>query len=672
MAFLGGAECSTASNPLSQFTKHVQDDKSLQRDRFTGAGPRGLQESFRSQRNGSSQDAAMQEFLQESRETPQSTFQPFAMEQMRRDLDGYRMSTPAVASPAWAKEFDPGTQARIDPGEFQGFGNAGSTVPGFSSAEFQKFEQMKRSQTPWAASPSIQSNVYHRPMGMNYGMNGMGSMGMYSPMSMQRPPTESVAQSKGKGRMVELDDQDWEQQFAEMAAAGQQGEQDMDTEADAAMEAELNDLDRSVPMTETNEFGDFESVWRGIQAENAEYASQMFSGSQIPEPGFDLDSIAPRNFDAWDNFDGIHDHFRDPSLGEYLFEDSNIFSNAKDPYSEGTRIMREAGNLSLAALAFEAAVQKDPQHLDAWVALGNAQAQNEKETPAIRALERAVQIDPNDLPALMGLAISYTNEGYDSTAYRTLERWLSTKYPSILPPDQLSAPQEMGFTDRHLLHEKVTDHFIRAAQLSPQGDHMDPDVQVGLGVLFYGAEEYGKAVDCFEAALASSEQGHSNHRDQAHLLWNRLGATLANSGRSEEAIQAYERALQLNPNFVRARYNLGVSCINIGCNEEAAQHLLGALSMHGVVEREGVERVREVIGEEVSFDSSGSSLGASAAGGTKGRMSEGEVRRMAAMNQSTNLMETLRRVFGNMGRRDLAEKVQVGMDVEALRGEFDF
>ena len=56
MSFLGGAECSTAGNPLSQFTKHVQDDKSLQRDRLVGQGPGGLQESFRTQATGSSQD----------------------------------------------------------------------------------------------------------------------------------------------------------------------------------------------------------------------------------------------------------------------------------------------------------------------------------------------------------------------------------------------------------------------------------------------------------------------------------------------------------------------------------------------------------------------------------------------------------------------------------------
>jgi hypothetical protein len=57
MSFLGGAECSTGANPLSQFTKHVQDDKSLQRDRLVGRGPGGMQEGMRSQQMGGGSDA---------------------------------------------------------------------------------------------------------------------------------------------------------------------------------------------------------------------------------------------------------------------------------------------------------------------------------------------------------------------------------------------------------------------------------------------------------------------------------------------------------------------------------------------------------------------------------------------------------------------------------------
>lgn len=341
-----------------------------------------------------------------------------------------------------------------------------------------------------------------------------------------------------------------------------------------------------------------------------------------------------------------------------MFEAQNPYLEngqaSRSAFEQGKEILESHGNLSLAALAFEAAVQQDPNHVEAWVLLGAAQAQNEKESPAIRSLEKALQLDPNNLDALMGLAVSYTNEGYDTTAYRTLERWLSVKYPQIHPPQNLSDAAEVGFTDRAILHERVADLFIKAAQLSPSGEHMDPDVQVGLGVLFYGNEEFEKAVDCFKAALASTETGVVNREGQVHLLWNRLGATLANSGRSEDAISAYCKALEVNPNFVRARYNLGVSCINIGCYPEAAGHLLGALNLHRVVGEQGMDKAREIVGDG------------------NGGIGDAELERMIQQNESTNLHDTLRRAFTGMGRRDLTERVQPGMNLDQFRGEFEF
>lgn len=59
----------------------------------------------------------------------------------------------------------------------------------------------------------------------------------------------------------------------------------------------------------------------------------------------------------------------------------------------------------------------------------------------------------------------------------------------------------------------------------------------------------------------------------------RLGATLANGGRSEEAVEAYRQSLQLHPGFIRARFNLGISCINLGAHQEAAEHFLTALNL---------------------------------------------------------------------------------------------
>ena len=162
----------------------------------------------------------------------------------------------------------------------------------------------------------------------------------------------------------------------------------------------------------------------------------------------------------------------------------------------------------------------------------------------------------------------------------------------------------------------MRDLFLKAAQISPE--QVDADIQVGLGVLFNLSNEYDKAVDCFSAALAVRPDVSSprtvlkkvnyfilsggyiyklhQHRaptiktlilyslpslnvldfpaalsganyfnlSQDAMLWNKLGATLANSNKSGEAVEAYRKALEYLPGFTRSRYNLGVSCINLG------------------------------------------------------------------------------------------------------------
>jgi len=62
-----------------------------------------------------------------------------------------------------------------------------------------------------------------------------------------------------------------------------------------------------------------------------------------------------------------------------------------------------------------------------------------------------------------------------------------------------------------------------------------------------------------------------------------LGATFANSNKSEEAIRSYNRALEINPTYIRARCNLAIACIQLSLYKDAAEQLITALSIQSEI-----------------------------------------------------------------------------------------
>lgn len=263
---------------------------------------------------------------------------------------------------------------------------------------------------------------------------------------------------------------------------------------------------------------------------------------------------------------------------EYHFDERNPLKDQfEDPFAEGLKRL-EQGDIPSAALLFEAAVQKDSTNAIAWRYLGTTQAQNEKDMSAIRALRNCLKLDQLDQEARLAIAVSLANESYQYEACKHLVDWLinNGRYKVIgasleqfhLFDAELS--NDPFYANR--IHEKhykyVRNKFVEAARMSPSNP--DPEVQNALGVLFNMRGEYEKAVDCFKAALSV--------KSNDSLLWNRLGATLANGNKSDDAVIAYKKALAISPGFLRSRYNLAISLIHLNTYDEAAKQLVQILN----------------------------------------------------------------------------------------------
>lgn len=259
----------------------------------------------------------------------------------------------------------------------------------------------------------------------------------------------------------------------------------------------------------------------------------------------------------WDEFaaasDGIsRDRVKEPfpyEAPQYRFHDAN-------PYATDTTRHHAMHTPTMldTVLEHEAAVQSDPKDAMKWYTLGLRQQENERETQAIAALHEALKIDPHMKDAWLALAVSYTNENDRDEALEALDRWINVnaEYEQVVK-SYIMQRSQTGMEK----HRRLANVLMAMARAGSQNasEPIDADVQVALGVLFNSSSEYDKAVDCFKTAL--------HVRPEDWILYNRIGATLSNSGRSEESLEYYQQALSLRPDFARCHFNLSISCLNL-------------------------------------------------------------------------------------------------------------
>ncbi|TFK44351.1 hypothetical protein BDQ12DRAFT_593404 [Crucibulum laeve] len=585
MSFQGlisGSECAVGSNPLAQVLKHAEGDRSLQQFHALPGTPSAA---------ASEHDVALARQFFEA--NAQGHAGPaFSMPHPDMARMGEMTGRPDL-SEAWLMEQQNHMQAFEE-----------SKAHGGWAAEFGGPPQMT------SPIPSMQQNMGGRPeyqqqpsfmtspmygSSMSMGMYGMNNPGMFYGMN---GGIETMDQ-KGKGKSKEAD---FEAAFAQIAASLSPAQEQVSSSRIVEVEDGVTDLEDALKNTTLGEepdaeYGtDFKKVWDTLQKselpppkedlakweaefsqlmnaqrdelEQHDYGASMQQAWESGIGDFSDSTIQPLKFDS----EGL------PILGDYVFEKNNKYmdhSRSRSLLDDAKLLLEQNGALSEAALMLEAAIQKGELGeggYEAWILLGETRNMDEREEAGMRALLQGVAKAEQAGAAgagMLSLAISFTNESFDRASHSMLLRWLRARFPSHPVPE--STIQTMATNSSWDTHSRITELFLGLARTQHSQGVMDPDVQIGLGVLFYTNGEYDRAKDCFESALAA--------RPKDYLLWNRLGSCLSNGSKPEEALGAYREALQLRPTYTRAIYNVGVACLNIGAHKEAAEHFLSAISL---------------------------------------------------------------------------------------------
>jgi len=122
-------------------------------------------------------------------------------------------------------------------------------------------------------------------------------------------------------------------------------------------------------------------------------------------------------------------------------------------------------------------------------------------------------------------------------------------------------------------HEQAAETFERVARYA-EDERLSQEAWVNKGAAHGQLEEWDAAIGAYQEALRiddSSDHAASAETNLAYAMWE--------SGRSEQALEHAERAVEIDPRFPQAWYNRGFFLLERGLAEDAVNAFDNALRL---------------------------------------------------------------------------------------------
>ena len=234
-------------------------------------------------------------------------------------------------------------------------------------------------------------------------------------------------------------------------------------------------------------------------------------------------------------------------------------SKAKKAFDEGVRAAA-TNNTTTAETSFQAALKRDPNASPALYNLGVMADRAGNERDAMNYYRRALRVLPDYEPAARGISTIQIRRNHVQDAVATVEP-LANEYRANLEMQALYAEV--------LVEARRLDEAWMAARRALKCDERFVPALIAL-------VKASRAQGRDELADSILEQAMQVDPDVAELHFLRGEKLEAESGQLREAMAAYERAIQLRPNYAEARMALGIQLLAGGNYPAALSHFQAA------------------------------------------------------------------------------------------------
>jgi tetratricopeptide (TPR) repeat protein len=228
----------------------------------------------------------------------------------------------------------------------------------------------------------------------------------------------------------------------------------------------------------------------------------------------------------------------------------NKRSLAQSLYSQGLGVLA-SDDFARALGFFERAADIDPNYAEAWYQAGFCYGMLGRHADALKASRQAAKLRPD-------WAETFVNIGASSFALGQYKDALEAYRQAVkLDSDNAEILYALGLTFNKL---NRTDEEILAYKraLVIKSDFATALEQLGLA--YFKQKKYAESLAAFDQLKIYKQDAKT---------YNYMGESFFELGKTEESIEAFSNAINYNPNFDRARFNLGRAYLKLGDRDSA-------------------------------------------------------------------------------------------------------